>query len=157
MNKSRHPNLIMLRGRPQKRCKNTSGLRNIKMVSPSQSSKDSPAPECDREASVSRSDGWEPHQVHDSLKPVWDAEGADSDIDEEQEWEDLEDPEFLQQMIKLAVNAGDDPQDETWLPDKQKKIEKKKKSMCDCKLAQYWGWCKYCYREVAKKNFEDAK
>jgi len=30
------------------------------------------------------------------LKPVWDAEGADSDIDEEQEWEDLEDSEFLE-------------------------------------------------------------
>ncbi|OCH93510.1 hypothetical protein OBBRIDRAFT_307957 [Obba rivulosa] len=21
----------------------------------------------------------------------------------------------------------------------------------------YWGWCKYCYREVVKKNFEDTK
>jgi hypothetical protein len=24
----------------------------------------------------------------------------------------------------------------------------------DC---QYWGWCKYRYRDVPKKNFEDAK
>jgi hypothetical protein len=69
------------------------------------------------------------------LKPVWDTEGADSDIDKEQEWEDLEDLEFLQQMIKLGVNAGDDPRDETWLPDKKTgKIEKKKKSMFNCKL-----------------------
>jgi len=37
-------------------------------------------------------------------------------------------------MIKLAVKAGDDPRDETWPPDEQKKIEKKKKSMFDHKL-----------------------
>ena len=23
--------------------------------------------------------------------------------------------------------------------------------------SQYWGWCKYCYHEVDKKNFQDAK
>ena len=81
------------------------------MVTPSPSSEDSPAPESNHNASVSRSHRWKPHQVHDSLKPVWDAEGlvADSDIGEEQKWEELEDLEFLEQMVQLAVKAGDDP------------------------------------------------
>ncbi|KAL4255827.1 hypothetical protein AB1N83_013423 [Pleurotus pulmonarius] len=53
-----------------------------------------------------------------------DEEGFDS------EWEeDMDDEEFCSQLIALAVECGDDPRDEDWVPERMRCLKKKRQEM----------------------------
>ena len=51
---------------------------------------------------------------------------SDSDVEELSLGEDWEDKDLQERMFKLAVNEGDDPSDEDWLPYELKKKKKPK-------------------------------
>ena len=84
---------------------------------------------------------WDPHLVFmDSTKDsLGGYEPASTESDQEEDDEDaecesaavlewdqeLENDEFCQKMMQMAVNCGDDPKDENWMPPKQR-VQKKR-------------------------------
>jgi hypothetical protein len=117
-------------GRKHKQKKKITGLRNQPKaaVPPLHSS---PTPEPVPESQESRADdpeedvNWSPHTRFDSLKVAWDGnksedEEDDTEIGTEEEWGDWNElgQEGLHVMLmKLAMENGDDPRDEDWVPE----------------------------------------
>ncbi|TFK80727.1 hypothetical protein K466DRAFT_636180 [Polyporus arcularius HHB13444] len=101
-------------GRPRKHAKNISGLRNQQRTTSNQSENLSVPSAERRDASEGRE--WEPHRIHDSLKPNFAEDDADSDLDEESDWEDLEDEETTHRMAALMAWLERKCPDEEWLP-----------------------------------------
>ncbi|PCH35563.1 hypothetical protein WOLCODRAFT_156264 [Wolfiporia cocos MD-104 SS10] len=106
---------------PSKHKRNITGLKNQCIKSPA-----APVPSTEALVEDDSADEWEPQLHHDSLKPAFLMEGQDSksDVEEESDWEDLESEDFLQYMVEMAEEAGDDPRDEDWVPDAQRRGKK---------------------------------
>ncbi|PCH43236.1 hypothetical protein WOLCODRAFT_153293 [Wolfiporia cocos MD-104 SS10] len=102
--------------RPSKHKRNITGLKNQCIKSPA-----APVPSTEASVEDDSADEWEPQLHHDSLKLAFLMEGQDSksDVEEESDWKDLESEDFLQCMVEMAEEAGDDPRDEDWVPDAQ--------------------------------------
>ena len=124
----------MARGRPRKQARNISGLRNQSIHSTvSQLPNIEPLveplqPPCDHinPASPERELG-----LHlDSTRYIIDGDGAgfesDSDVEELSLCGDWDDEELQESMFKLAVEEGDDPSDEGWLPDQLKRKKRRR-------------------------------
>ena len=118
---------IMAPGRPRKKARNTSGLRNQQLdrLSPLPGSplanieSDGTAPR----STPSRSRSRAPSPDEDQDFPDWhdlanSEVGSKIDQDEsggeEDFWEDLDDEEFGERLIKMAME--DDPKDVDWIP-----------------------------------------
>lgn len=141
----------MHRGRPRKlpAARNTTGLHNqshpqlLSDASEPNSSSDehptrkrarsrscAPSPEDDSTEDVN----WHPSTVVDSLKFIAGSDESDDESDME-EVNAIAFPggcntelEVCTWLVEIAVNAGDDPSDETWLPPKERAAHQKKSS-----------------------------
>ncbi|OCH93511.1 hypothetical protein OBBRIDRAFT_858963 [Obba rivulosa] len=123
----------MPHGWPPKRPRNISGLRNqaerastASVQSPSlrysniEASADSASSEDDLDADLS----WTPGLVHDSLKVDYQLKDGDVDVEEESDWEELDNEDFFEMMIEFARDAGDDPRDKDWAPETRQSASK---------------------------------
>ena len=124
----------------KKRTYNTSGLRNQKP----RATEDGTPPNGNIPGNLQAEDEdfeWHPHTHFDSLKPDFQAEeasdedpnNADEDMEEsDSEWKENEGfgSDGLQAaMLKLAIELGDDPRDEDWVPPKLRaKNERQRKT-----------------------------
>jgi hypothetical protein len=124
----------MARGRPSKKPKNISGLRN-QISAPnldcSHASAHGNSATAQRSRTPSVSDGESEAYLSilfDSLKTNYaadssDREGSESDVSEQSEWEELDDKDFASSLADLV--AEDDPQDQDWIPNwLQKQLRK---------------------------------
>ena len=124
----------MARGRPQKRARNTTGLRNqrreltrivpdgpdlpnaepLTNVAPTDDSHENSDP------STSDIPERELGLYFDSAKFIFDNENAgiesDLEIDELSSCGDWGDEDLQESLIRMAANEGDNPSDENWLP-----------------------------------------
>lgn len=118
-------------GRPLKCKKNISGLRNQSQKSINTPNdalagwqrSESPRSNSDSESEALDDACWQAPTDHNSLKLLpsrldLDA-SSDSDAEEESDWEEVADEEFLEEMLRLGENEGDDAQDEDWVPERQ--------------------------------------
>ena len=108
----------------KRRVYNTSGLRNQQ---PKATDNPNPSQPCPDESDTEDST-WQPNMVFDSLKVDVAAEDVSDDElmeegDEVVEWDSQSDggiglgSEGLQvMMLRLAIELGDDPRDEDWMP-----------------------------------------
>ena len=69
-------------------------------------------------------DKWDTHLKPDSMKPCWDEESEGEDIGKDEQckdddcgMEDMDNEGFHAKMMALAVEIGDDPRDEDWIPE----------------------------------------
>ncbi|KAG6810459.1 hypothetical protein H0H87_012887 [Tephrocybe sp. NHM501043] len=103
---------------------NTSGLRNHR-----DKPTESPEPTSIMPDREDLDPDWEPDTLHDSLKIDFEKEdesdNGESDTDTD-EW-DVGGKGGLIQMINMAIDNGDDPRDESWVP-AQLRSKKKKNS-----------------------------
>ena len=75
---------------------------------------------------------WQHGAVFDSLKYVADESDSDDELEEGGDgtaFAGVDEAEFCACLEELAVNAGDDPLDATWLPPKQAKRAAQRKQM----------------------------
>ena len=145
----------MSRGRPRKRVitRNTTGLCNQNSVStyaagyvsaPSISEPDEEECQSKRarwalssstsspDTSDDEENDWQRGAVFDSLKYVADESNLDDELEEGGNgtaFAGVDEAEFCARLEELAVNAGDDPLDATWLPPKQAKCAAQRKQM----------------------------
>ena len=113
----------MARGRPPKRRRNITGLRN-QAGEPSGTDLPNVDPLTTHPTDASPSDQPKEDEglrLHpDSAKFVIDNDDAGvesrSEVEEMSDVEDWDDEELQEKMYMLAVNTGDDPTDEDWLP-----------------------------------------
>ena len=123
-------------GRPKKRSRNISGLRNQPGASKTKPVHATPIPEdsqdetSELETSDSAADA-HLNLVHDSLKPRFDADdaGSGSDLDEESDWEELEDEEMLTKMVKLIEVLEGKAEDAEWIPAELMRAREKAEAM----------------------------
>jgi len=141
----------MSRGRPRKRIvtRNTAGLRNRNSITDtaghvSSSDTSESDDEClyqskrvraqSHTPSPDMSDGedqnWRHGAVFDSLKYVADESNSEDELEEGGDgalFAGVDEAKFCERLGDLAVNAGDDPLDATWLPSKQAKCAAQRK------------------------------
>ncbi|KAI6019415.1 hypothetical protein BKA83DRAFT_4057030 [Pisolithus microcarpus] len=141
-------------GRPRKHptVRNTAGLCNQKSpVLQTTTPTDGPSSESDSSSSYEKKtkrartqshnpspetcsmgdseDDWQPPLVIDSLKFIADNE-SDNDLESSAQdinflFPDVSDNETYTRLINLAIRTGDDPSDETWLPESRTRQQKK--------------------------------
>ena len=132
----------MARGRPRKHTRNTTGLRNQstqssvpKLPNGEHLGNDiEPAgaqvPRNSHDPSSSDKPERELGLHLDSTRFLINDDDAgmesDSDVEELSSGEDWDDEDLQERMFKLAMNEGDDPSDEDWLPYELKKKKKPK-------------------------------
>ncbi|KII84350.1 hypothetical protein PLICRDRAFT_46228 [Plicaturopsis crispa FD-325 SS-3] len=130
------------RGRPSKRARNKSGLKNQSRAARSNPS-DSVADDARRSSSQSsgstdqdqeESEWAELTRIFDGLKLQYSEEGSEfegdddlEDVDEQSEWEGLEDEEFTEVLAAMAID--EDPNDHDWIPEKIRKKAERRRAM----------------------------
>ena len=134
----------MPRGRKPKPKRNISGLRNQKKPAapspiPLPARHITPADISDGDSDLdSLADGaWSAHLKFDSMKTSIEMEDSDEedvepsedleDLEEWDEWE-VEKDGFYVNLMRFAIDQGDDPRDEDWIPEhlKRKQLKRKK-------------------------------
>ena len=180
----------MSRGCPRKRviARNTTGLHNRNSVStdaagyvssPNTSESEPDEGECLHQSKRARSlsctsnpdtsddeeKDWQRGAVFDSLKYVADESDSDDELEEggdDTVFSGVDEAEFCAWLEALAVNAGDDPLDTTWLPPKQAKCaaQRKQKSVGhpkEYKKGPDVGSKSECTKQWYKKLLADQK
>lgn len=137
-------------GRKPKQKRNISGLRN-QPKAPTPPLQSSPTPEPSPESRKTRVEDveedveWSPQTRFDSSKPIWDEEDESSDeqenvsspdgdigtVEEWGEWNELAQDGLHVNLMKLAIENGDDPRDEDWIPQSLRRKRKKMTSQCE--------------------------
>ena len=100
-----------------------------------------PDPQIDKDAD---DEEWTPNMQFDSNKPAWDGDESEDEIGSENEEDFLDQLEdanpgvnpgkyrnrcLYVALMRMAIDVGDDPTDEDWVPKKtRKKLRKEKKS-----------------------------
>ncbi|OCH84953.1 hypothetical protein OBBRIDRAFT_807873 [Obba rivulosa] len=67
---------------------------------------------------------WTLGLVYDSLKVDYQLKDEDVNVEEESDWEELENEDFFKTMIEFARDAGDDPRDKNWAPETRQSASK---------------------------------
>jgi hypothetical protein len=74
-------------------------------------------------------EGWNTRMRFESLRPCWemDSDGSENENEDEQyleeDWSGFHVAGLQEKMMIFAINCGDDPRDEDWVP--RRKMEKK--------------------------------
>lgn len=131
--------------RPAKRKRNITNLRN-QPGNPTNLSASSPEhADSDSGSDVEDfSTGESDLELQDSLKMNPSRiDNLEDGVDKESDWEELENEEFLEEMLRLAEQAGDDARDEDWVPQQHRrkpvksKVGRPKGVLNQCNKAQY--------------------
>jgi hypothetical protein len=120
----------MTRGRPSKRARNITGLRNQHQPAVSHLPNEerptrNPVPIRSRESRPHDDPEADLGIYFDSARLVIDDDDdgmvSEPDLEELQEFGEWDDEELQERMYMLAVEEGDDPSDENWVPPQLKK------------------------------------
>ncbi|KAI0308562.1 hypothetical protein OF83DRAFT_1180666 [Amylostereum chailletii] len=135
------------RGRPPKRKRNISNLRNQPSTQtstplspqaaagsvPEEASENDPNEEvhAETDADTDTDMDWDPAVVFDGLRIVEnedvDGMGPETEVEEVEDDDELNDEDFCQRLCELAEQMDDDPKDETWVPDWQKRKRRRER------------------------------
>ncbi|KAF9469382.1 hypothetical protein BDZ94DRAFT_377280 [Collybia nuda] len=138
-----------MRRKPRQK-RNISGLRNQPKVAPlplhsSPTSESIPEGRENGARDSDKNSNWFPHTKFDSLKPVRDEdessdEGGAGDVGTKQKWSErnkLGQEGFHVTMMNTAIENGDDPRDEDWIPENSRRKRVKVTSQCGCFCLQH--------------------
>jgi len=104
-------------------------------LKPKKATDTTPAEISDGDSDLDSDSAWSPHLKFDSMKTSIAMEDSDEEdvessegLEEWDEWEVGKDG-FYVNLMRFAIDQGDDPQDEDWIPEhlKRKQLKRKKK------------------------------